>query len=128
MTAVRFSVIPGRWAIARLSPVSPAPAWATASHEFASITRTADELSVVCAESAVPQDAQAERGWSLLKLLGPFPFEQVGVLSSVAAPLAAAGISLFAMSTFDTDYVLVKENRLSSVCDALVSAGHELVS
>ena len=126
-SVVRFSVVPGRWAIARLSPDAPVPPWALAAEGFVSITRTADELSVVCPESVVPQGVQVEPGWAVLKLLGPFPFDQVGVLASVASPLAAAGISLFALSTFDTDYVLVKESRLPSAREALVAAGHELV-
>jgi hypothetical protein len=127
MNPVRFSVVPGRWAIARVSPDAPMPMWAFAADGFVSITRTADELSVVCPESVVPRGVQVEPGWALLKLLGPFPFDEVGVLASVASPLAAAGISLFALSTFDTDYVLVKEARLPSASEALVFAGHELI-
>lgn len=126
-SVVRFSIVPGRWAIARLSPDAPVPPWALAAEGFVSITRTADELSVVCPESVVPQSVQVEPGWALLKLLGPFPFDQVGVLASVASPLAAAGISLFALSTFDTDYILVKEARLPSALEALVSAGQQLI-
>jgi hypothetical protein len=125
MTTVRFSVVPGLWTVARLSPGAPVPAWAAEARGFVSVTRTEDELSVVCPEAAVPPGVRAETGWSLLKLIGPFPFEQVGVLASVASPLAGAGISLFTLSTFDTDYVLVKEARLGDAREALVSAGHE---
>jgi hypothetical protein len=127
MVPIGFSVVPGRWAVARLSPDAPVPAWAAAAGGFVSITRTADELSIVCPEPAAPRDVRVEPGWALLKLLGPFPFDQVGVLASVASPLAAAGISLFAVSTFDTDYLLVKTPSLIAACEALVAAGHEQV-
>jgi hypothetical protein len=88
------------------------------------ITRTADELSVVCAEEHVPSGVQAEDGWNCIQLQGPFPFEMTGVLTSILNPLAAAGIGVFAMSTFDTDYVLVKADRLQAAQDALRLAGH----
>lgn len=123
----RFSRVDGAWTVVRLGPDAPVPAWALSSSPFVSITRTLDELSVVCLESAVPVGLQAEPGWALLKLHGPIPFGQVGVLAAFAAPLAAAGISLFAVSTFDTDYILVKASQGAAACEALVSAGHEFV-
>jgi len=123
----RFSIVAGRFAVARLEPGEPIPEWASSAGPFASITRTPDELSIVASEAAVPEGVKCERGWAMIRLLGPFLFSQVGVLASFAAPLAEAGVSLFAMSTFDTDYLLVKEDRASSARDTLVAAGHELV-
>lgn len=121
-----FSILPGEWAIARLAPDAPIPAWATAPAGFLSVTRTADELSVVAPAAAVPGEVRAENGWALLQLRGPFAFDQTGILASFAGPLAEAGIALFALSTFDTDYLLVKRARLPSALDALRAAGHRL--
>lgn len=127
MKSLHVSVIPGLWAIVRLAPDEFVPGWAADAAGFVSITRTAEEISIVCPEAAVPAGPRAERGWALLRLHGPIPFDQTGVLASLASPLAAAGIGIFAVSTFDTDYILVKADRLTKACEALVSAGHELV-
>lgn len=128
MDGQRFSILPGTWAVARLGPHDRVPPWALEGGDFVSITRTAEELTVVCPESAALGDVQVERGWAVLKLHGPFPFTQVGVLARFATPLAAAGVSLLAIGTFDTDYLLVKAHDLPAACRALVAAGHELVS
>ena len=126
VSPLRFTALPGSFAVLRLAPDAAVPA-ALLVPPFHSVTRTPAELSVVCPESAVPAGSRAETGWALLALAGPFPFEMVGVLSSVLAPLAAAGVSIFALSTFDTDYVLVKRERLAVAIDALTAAGHERV-
>jgi len=125
MGRLRFSVLPGSYAVLRLPPDAEVPAGALVP-PFHSVTRTPAELSVVCPEGAVPVGARVEAGWALLALAGPFPFELVGVLSSFLAPLAEAGVSVFALSTFDTDYVLVKRERLDDALDALAAAGHGL--
>src|SRR5262249_14171428 len=111
LPSMELTVLPESLAICRLRPSERIPSWALEEHEaLSSITRTAEELSIVCAEEAVPpDDVQAEPGWRALKVPGPIPFETTGVLASIASPLAAAGISIFAVSTFDTDYVLVRE-------------------
>jgi len=121
-----FSLVNGNWAIVKLGATQSVPDWTCTASEFLSITRTHDELSIVCGEALVPEGSPHEAGWALLKLKGPFALDQIGVLSSVAAPLADAGISIFTISTFDTDYVLVKAAQLSSACEALVAAGHVL--
>jgi uncharacterized protein len=123
-----FSVMEGAWAVARLGATDALPNWALNAQGFVSTTRTAEELSVVCPEKVVPTDVRAERGWAILKVEGPFPFNQVGVLASFAAPLAEANISLFAVSSYDTDYILVKLTDLERACDALASAGHRCVA
>jgi hypothetical protein len=92
--------------------------------EFLSITRTRDELSIVCESSRIPAGIDAEFGWRCIKVDGPLDFSLVGVLSSLAEPLARAGIPIFAISTFDTDYVLVKTANLEGAMAALESAGH----
>ncbi len=115
----------GRWAVARLGPTDPIPDWALVADGFSSVTRTAEELSLAVPEDRVPADVRAERGWGLIQLAGPLPFSEVGVLAGVAGPLAAAGISLFAISTFDTDYLLVNGSRLEEACRTLVAAGYQ---
>src|ERR1700754_1954314 len=109
---MELTVLPETLAICRLPAGDRIPSWALEEHEaLSSITRTADELSIVCAEEAVPpDDVQAEPGWRALQVPGPIPFATTGVLASIAPPRAAAGISIFAVSTYDTDYVLVRED------------------
>ena len=125
--SLRFVVLPGELAVVRLAPRDPVPDWAwgaLSSGAFASVTRTGDELSIVCDPRHAPRDARIERGFTAIQLVGPFAFDQVGILSSFTGPLAQAGVSVFATSTFDTDYVLVKADRLDDAVAALVRAGH----
>jgi hypothetical protein len=113
-------VLPERLSVCRLQPSARVPSWALELHEgFVSVTRTAEELSIVCPEEAVPPDTLSEDGFRALKVPGPIPFDQTGVLASLAGPLGAAGISLFAIATYDTDYVLVKETDLERALKTL---------
>ncbi len=114
------------FSVCRLLPSEPVPPWA-GSAVFSSVTRTADELSIICPAAQVPATIQAEKGWRLLKFTGPFDFGAVGVLASVTEPLARAGISLLAVSTFDTDYILVKAGRLDDALRTLEAAGHQVI-
>jgi hypothetical protein len=125
MPAVTLRVQPGAYAVSRLAPDASVPAWAVAPG-FSSVTRTPDELSIVCAESVVPSGFRAERDWALLQFAGPFDLSAVGILASVAQPLAAAGISLLALGTFDTDYILIKREHLQKARLMLTAAGHTL--
>src|SRR5918997_500473 len=97
-----------------------------ASAPFFCVVRTPDELSVVCPEEHVPAGITCERGWRALKLEGPFGFELTGVLASVAAPLAESEVSILAIATYDTDYVLVKEEQLDPAIAALCERRHEV--
>lgn len=117
----RLELLPGRFAIARLAATDAIPAWAGGT--FVSITRTPAELSVVCDEAAVPVDVLAERGWRAMRVIGPIPFEVTGVAAALTAPLAAAGISVFLLATFDTDYLLVKDAVCDRACAALRDTG-----
>ena len=125
MKRLAFRAVAGRYSIVRLAAGATLPAWlAGASGSFLTITRTAAETSVVCADEFVPDDERAERGWALIELVGPFSFCEVGVLAAVAQPLAVARVALFAISTFDTDYLLVRSEMLAQACETLVAAGH----
>jgi uncharacterized protein len=120
-----LTLLPERFAISRLAGDAPIPGWATQG-PFFSVTRTGDELSVVCELSHVPVGVQSQPGWRVFKVHGPFVLSEIGVLSSLAAPLAKAEISLFAVSTFDTDYLLVAAATLSAAMAALEQAGHTI--
>ena len=120
-----LTLLPERYAISRLAPTAPIPEWATQGTLF-SITRTADELSVVCELARVPSGAQSQPSWSILRVHGPFAMTEIGVLSALASPLAKAKLSLFAISTFDTDYLLVLSETLSAAIGALEQAGHTI--
>ena len=123
MAGLTLKLIPGEFAVARLPAADPAPEWA-GSRVFSSITRTADELSVICPVHQVPANLRREAGWRLVKFVGPFDFGAVGILASVAQPLAHARISLLAVGTFDTDYVLIKAAQLPDAIRVLEAAGH----
>jgi len=126
-TKLKFRVISGSFAVCRLSVADPVPQWATKGI-FTSVTRTAEELSIVCAAENVPQQHQSETPWTCLKIEGPFAFSQIGILGAFIAPLVEAGISIFAIATYDTDYVLVQEPVADKAIQALQNAGHELLA
>lgn len=117
-----LSILPGVFAVCRLDPASSVPSWAT-TDGFNAIVRTAEELSIVCAEQAVPAGVTCQRGWRGLKVAGPLDFALTGVLASLAGPLAEAGVSIFAVSTYDTDYLFLREEQLGTAIDALRRAG-----
>jgi hypothetical protein len=121
-----LSLLPDVLAICRLSPDAPIPAWADHG-PFVSVSRSRDELSIVCPQVNVPAEVRAERDWRCLKVEGPFALDgTIGVLAALAAPLAEARVSIFAVSTFDTDYLLVQEKDLTRAVEALEGAGHRV--
>jgi uncharacterized protein len=121
---LKFRQLPALYAIVRLAPDALIPDWTTKG-DFTSITRTADELSVVCPAENLPADIHSPHDWICLKLEGPFPFSQTGVLLSFIAPLSSNRIPIFAISTYDTDYVLIPYEHSQAVVDLLRQAGHE---
>ena len=129
MTAIRrrfeLSLLPECFAIARLMPGAPVPSWAAQS-SFFSVTRSADELSVVTMTRNIPEGVQKQANWRALRVRGSFALSEIGVLSALAAPLADAKISLFVISTFDTDYLLVSSESLPAAVAALEKAGHKV--
>jgi hypothetical protein len=109
--------------VCRLGAQDPLPAWASEC-AWVSMTRTGDELAVVCPEESVPPDVRCEPGWQALRVAGTLDFSQVGVLASLVSPLAEAGVSVFVVSTFDTDYLLVKSANVEKAAAALRAHGH----
>lgn len=120
-----LSWLQGHYAVARLPPDAPIPEWA-ASGAFTTVSRTPEELSIVCADHAVPDSVRREGGWACLRLHGPVAFGQIGVVASLARPLAEAGVGILAISTFDTDYLLVKVADAGRAERALRASGHEV--
>lgn len=117
---MEVDVLPGTLAICRLPASNRIPSWALELHEgFISITRTPDELSIVCPQEAVPPETQVEEDWRALVIPGPIPFEATGVLAALATPLAKAAIPIFAISTYETDYVLVRQRHLEQALQVL---------
>jgi hypothetical protein len=119
-------VLAEKLAVCRFAEDAPFPSWALQGGFFG-VVRTRDETSIVCSEELVPDGALAEGGWTALMLEGPFPFSMTGVLASFLQPLAEALIPIFAVSTFNTDYVLIKSEDVERAVAALGEVGHEKV-
>jgi len=123
--ALTLELVAGSYAVCRLGASDPLPAW-TGEGPFVSVTRTDAELSVVCPQEAVPAAVLAEAGWRCLRVLGPLGFGLTGVLASLSGPLASSGVSIFVVSTYETDYLMVQERDLERAVDALTRAGHRV--
>jgi hypothetical protein len=121
-----LELVPGTLAICRLPPDAPVPTWATAPGPFLTISRTPEELSITLAQQAVPSGIRCERDYRALRVRGQLPPNLVGILLSIAQPLANTGLAIFAISTYDTDYVLVKLQDLPAALNALRQAGHQV--
>jgi uncharacterized protein len=124
---LELSLLPGKFAICRFAPNAEIPSWA-AQGAFWSVTRTSDELSIVCEAKNIPEAIKAQSGWRILKVHGPFALSETGVLAAVAASIADAKLSLFAISTFDTDYLLIHSEQVQAAIDVLERAGHKVRS
>lgn len=118
-------ILPETLAICRLEKDAAVPKWAMTGN-FVSTTRTAEELSIVCPQTQVPAVMKREEGWRCIKIQGPLDLSLTGILVSLTMPLAQAGISVFAISTYDTDYLLVKEENLEKAIEVLVKKGHRV--
>ena len=124
---MQLRTLPDSYAVVRLEPGAVLPDWVDAG-PFRSVTRTEHEVSVVCRDPDVPEGESVDRGWTVLEMIGPLDFTLTGVISSLVEPLAAIEIPIFVISTFETDYVLVRSSELARAADALESAGHEFVA
>lgn len=123
---MNLELLPEGFAVCRLDAQEPVPAWAQrgAPASLCSLTRTPDELSILCPQAWVPAGVRCETGWRAFKVAGPLDFALVGILAELSGTLARANVSLFALSTFDTDYILVKAASLTAATAALRDAGH----
>jgi hypothetical protein len=123
-----LAVVPGEYAVARLAPADPLPASLWDAPGLVSVTRTPEELSVIALSEVLGpvRTQRTEPGWRLLTVRGPLEFSLSGIMAALTGELAAAGVPLFAMSTFDTDHLLVKEADLQRAIAALRAAGHEI--
>jgi hypothetical protein len=124
---VQLRTLPDSYAIVRLEPGSELPEWVDKG-PFRSVTRTEHEVSVVCRDHDVPDGESVDRGWTVLEVKGPLDFSLTGVIASLVAPLAQAEVPIFLISTFETDYVLVRSSDLARAADALEGAGHEFAA
>ena len=122
---LKFRRLPASFAVCRLPPDAPIPALTTTAL-FTSITRTTEELSIVCPIDQAPPKAKCESPWTCFKVEGHFPFSLTGVLASFLDPLAERSVPIFVVSTFDTDYILVKEEHAATALEALIKAGPTL--
>ncbi|MDE3046329.1 MAG: ACT domain-containing protein [Verrucomicrobiota bacterium] len=120
---MKLRLLPKKFAICRLVSTASLPAWAIAGEHF-SIVRTPEEFSIVCEEKFAPEEIQKEVGWQAFQVLESLDFSEVGLLASLSKTLADAKICLFAFSTYDTDYILVKVKSVSAATKALQKAGH----
>ena len=123
--ALDLDVLPGSSAVARLDPAAEVPGWARDT-TLSAVIRTADELTIVCPPAAVPAGVRSEGPFRTLAVRGPLDFALTGILASLAAPLARDGISIFVLSTFDTDLLLVREHDLPAARATLAAAGHRI--
>jgi len=117
--SLTLALLTGRYAVCRLAPGSELPGWLDWSEELVSVTATAEDLSIVCPAGRVPEDVRAERDWRAFVVEGPLDFALVGILAKLSGALAEAEVSLFALSTYDTDYLLVREAKLTAATAAL---------
>jgi hypothetical protein len=121
-----LELLPDTLAVCRLEAGAPVPSWAARPSRFLTVSHTAEELSITTLQSTVPAEVPCERDYRALRVRGPLPLDLIGILASIADPLAAAGLSIFAISTYDTDYVLIKARDLATALQALRHAGHQV--
>lgn len=123
---LKLSVLNYSLGVCKLDKKDSIPQWAFNS-EFFSITKTQEELSIVCREDIIPNHIKFEGHWRALKVEGPLDFSLIGILASISSILASANISIFAISTFDTDYILLKEDNLNKALEILGNNGYKVI-
>lgn len=125
MTNLTMRLLEEKYGVSRLEKDQPIPSWCQKG-EFYSTTKTSEELSIVCSVQYIPQNIKCERNWRILKVEGPLNFSLIGILASISTLLAKNSISIFALSTYDTDYILVKEKDVDNAITSLRNEGYEV--
>ena len=120
-------LLPQTLVVVRLAPTAQIPTTWNQTGDFWSIVRTQEEISLVCDEFAVPPGMIVEKGWRVFKVNGPLSFDMVGVIASLSLPLANAGVSIFSISTYDTDYLMVKEEKVNLAIETWQQAGYKVI-
>lgn len=123
---MRLTELPGDYAVARAGAAAPVPEGVLSGTGFVSVSRTDEELSVVAPAAAIRGMEKVEGGWACFKVAGPFAFDEVGIVAALSRTLAAAGIGIFVVSTYDTDYILVKRENARAAAQAWRADGHEV--
>lgn len=126
-TKLKLEILNNRYGVCKLESGTGIPGWIS-GNGFFSITGTPDELSVVCEEELIPEDVQSEKGWRIFKVQGPLDFSLIGIISDISTCLAGAGVSIFAVSTYETDYIMVREQELDQAVTALTEAEYEILN
>ena len=122
----RLTILDDVFVVAQIPPGSKIPSWINPDL-FSAVVNTSDEMSVVCDEKFVPDDVKSEPGWKLIMVQGPLDFSLIGILADLSSVLAQSEISIFALSTYNTDYILVKNDQLDEAIRALKQAGFEIL-
>ena len=124
--ALTMKLMKGLYGVCRLNRDEAIPEWVFQG-SFYSVTKTLNELSVVCSQDNIPDEIKCEKDWRILRVEGPLDFSLIGILSSISTTLANKGISIFAISTYDTDYILVKDKKVDMAIDALSAEKYEII-
>lgn len=127
-TGLSLTLLAAPLALCQLPASDPIPEWTTHAREFLTISRTPSELSIVADDMAIPAHVIAQRGYRALRVNGPLPLDLIGIFAVIATPLAAAGVPIFPIATFDTDYVLIPQSSLATAIGALEAAGHRIAA
>ena len=125
MPALTLSLLPGNFGVARLPPGSAVPPWVSGGG-FWAVVSASDELTLVCEQSRIPTDVTCQRDWACLRTIGPFAFDESGIVAALIAPLSAADLGVFVLCTFDGEHLMVAQSDLPRALDILSSAGHVL--
>lgn len=126
MDKLKLKLLKDMYGVCRLNNNSKIPEWGSKG-EFSSITRTEDELSIVCLQNNIPEGIQCEKSWKVFKIEGPLDFSLIGILSAISSLMAEKGISIFAISTYDTDYILIKDKELNKAIEVLSNDKYEII-
>lgn len=124
--SLRLRELPGRYAVARLEAGADIPQWVNGPG-FSAVIRADDELILVCRQDRVPDGVEAERDWTLMRTVGPFPFEAAGIVHTLITPLSTNGIGIFVVCTFDGEHLLVPARDAQKARDHLTAAGHHFI-